>query len=430
MKKNPIQNEKAQQWLSWGASALIVGFFLLVTIGSYIKIKTAVVIVYSVAAVILLLLSIKESVKDLLTSPMMILWIVYGIIGTLSTVFIAKERDMYILFSQVSFTLILFALSRYVKYEDFFKIYRIFVLVLVGTAFFQEVTGILLFHFLKEGTQFIAADVTHGILSIFEYRHYFGCYILLAFFSLFFYPNRFAIVNLAYGFVFILAVVLTYTRCIWIAFVAGMLLLIIYAIIQMVRRNKAGTKRERRKPGRYSWIPIAVFAVLLLVFVILFRNEILTIFSRAVGRITELNPDENSWYNRFFTIINGPKYMFEHPWLLPIGGGAGSALKWLSEAEGARFRGAIDCQYVHTLMETGLSGLLVFLSMIVYSFVQFFRSKEKYSQLFSLTFLVIAVALFFFEAVVVNSSVYALWVFVLVSCCRKSEQYFCTAQKG
>lgn len=428
--KRLAENERFQMIMSWIASVLVLAFFLLVTLGSYIKIKTVLVIVYMVVTSVLMLPILKKAVKEFVQSPLIWLWGMYCIVGLISTVFIARERDMYILISEISFTFILFVLTRYLRYEDFFTLFRIFVLVLVLTAFYQNVTGVLVFHSLKVGTQFIAEDITHGILSIFEYRHYFGCYILLAFFSLFFFPERWLPVNLAYGVVFLLAIVMTYTRSIWIALIIGMLLMMILALIRLIHSNRAGTDIKKKKTSAAAWIGVGIIVIILIALGLRYRTAIRSAWLSIVFRFTSLNPNESSWYNRFFTLINGPKYMFEHPWLLPVGGGAGSALKWLSEAEGARFRGAIDCQYVHTLMETGLSGLLVFLSMIVYSFVQFFRSKEKYSQLFSLTYLVIAVALFFFEAVVVNSSVYALWVFVLVSCCRKSEQYFCTAKKG
>ena len=415
------ENPRFQKVMSWTASSLVLAFFLLVTLGSYVKIKTVVVIVYTVIAAILLIPVLKKGIREFLHSPLLWLWIAYCIVGLLSTVFIAKERDMYILISEVTFTFILFSLTRHIRYEDFFKLFRIYVLILVLIAFFQSITGILVFQFLKEGTQFIAEDKTHGILSLFEYRHYFGCYILLAFFSLFFYPARYLILNLLYGAVFLLAVVLTYTRGIWIAFVVGMLLLLIFALVQLVKRNQAGEKRGRRKLSRGSIIVLIVFALAAVVFVIVFRESFASIWARAIKRITVLNPKQNSWYNRMFTIINGPKYLFANPKLLPIGGGAGSALKWLETVEGARFRGAIDCQYVHTLLETGVIGLTLFLAMIVYTFIRFFRSKEKEEQLFALEYLAVAAALFFFEAVVVNSSVYALWVFVLVSLCRRSS---------
>ena len=402
--------------MSYLAASLILLFFLLITVGAYVKIKTIVVIIYSAVCVIPFLLVFKKAVRELFTSPLMLMWLTYCLIGLLSTIFIEKEKDMYILISQATFTFILFTLTRYVKLEDFFKIYRIFVLVLVLIAFFQAATGILVFNFMKEGTQFIAEDRTHGILSIFEYRHYFGCYILLAFFSLFFYPAKHLWINLLYGAIFIVAAVMTYTRSIWIAFVFGMLLLVIFALVQLARKNKSGG-RDRKKIGKANWIVLGVFVAALIVLAVVFREKIAVIVARMVRRVTILNPNESSWYNRIYTMVNGPKYMFEHPYLLPIGGGYGSALKWLQQAEGAQFTGAVDCQYVTTFMETGILGLVTFLAMIVYALVRFFRSKEKSEQLFSLQYLMMAVAMVFFDVVVVNSSVYALWVFVLVSLC-------------
>ena len=209
---------------------------------------------------------------------------------------------------------------------------------------------------------------------------------------------------------------MTYTRSIWIAFVLGMLFMIILALVQMVKKNKSGS-HKKKKMSRANWIILAVFLAALIVFALIFREELTVIVRRMIRRVTVLNPEESSWYNRVFTFINGPKYVFSHPYLLPIGGGAGSALKWLEGAEGAQFTGAIDCQYVTTLMETGILGLVIFLSMIVYTLVRFFRSKEKPEQLFSLQYLMMAAAMVFFDVVVVNSSVYALWVFVLVSLC-------------
>ena len=402
--------------MSYLAASLILLFFLLITVGSYVKIKTVVVIIYSLVSAVLFLLIFRRAVRELFTSPLMLLWLAYCLIGLVSTIFIEKEKDMYILISEASFTFVLFTLTRYVKYEDFFRLFRPFVLILVLIAFFQAATGILVFNFLKAGTQFIAEDKTHGILSIFEYRHYFGCYILLAFFSLFYYPAKQLWINLIYGAIFIVATVMTYTRSIWIAFIFGMLLLIVFALIQLVKKNKSGS-RSRKKLSKANWIVLGVFLAALVVLAIIFRDRIAVIVERTVKRITVLNPNQNSWYNRMFTIINGPKYMFQHPYLLPVGGGAGSALKWLAEVEGARFRGAIDCQYVHTFMETGILGLLTFLAMVFYTLVRFFRSRDKAEQLFSLQYQMMALAMVFFEVVVVNSSVFALWVFVLVSLC-------------
>ena len=411
-------DKRIQEILSWASAVLILVFFVLITVGSYVKIKTAVVIVYSVIALGFLPFAFQKTVSEFVKSPMMILWIVYAAVGFLSTVLIEKSKDFYILISQVSFTWILFILTRFVRYEDFFRLFRPFVAVLILFALFQEVTGIYVFAFLKEGTQFALADHTHGILSIFEYRHYFGCYILLALFSLLHYPEKQKWLTAVYAALFLAAVILTYTRSIWLAFGAGAILAMIRLIPKWRKKRKEDKDGKGFRPTVRFWIVFGGILAALIVLTVVFRERLALVWNRVVGRFTVLNPNQDSWYNRMFTIINGPKYVFEN-WqkYLFIGAGSGSALEWLKNVEGARFRSAIDCQYVHTLIETGLIGLLSLLGMIGYSLVRFFRSKDRKIVLFSLEFVMIAVAFFFFEAVVVNSSVFALWVFVLVSLC-------------
>ena len=421
-----IKDKRTERILSWVSAALILLFFLLVTVGSYVKIKTVLVIVYSVIALCLFPLAFKRTVSEFIKSPMMILWIIYAVIGCLSTVFIAKSRDLYILVSQISFTWILFVLTRFLNYEDFFRLFRPVIAVLVLLALFQEISGIYVFAFLKSGTPFAVADQTHGILSIFEYRHYFGCYILLALFSLIRYPEKQKWLTVSYGVLFLAAVILTYTRCIWLAFAAGVLLVLIKAI-PLLKKKRAMRREQGKekcfKPTVRFWVILGVALVALVVLGIVFRERIVLVYKRVIGRFTVLNPNQDSWYNRMFTIVNGPKYVFEN-WqkYLLIGAGSGSALEWLQNVEGARFRSAIDCQYVHTFIETGLLGLLTLLGMIGYSLVRFFRSKDRRIVLFSLEFVMIAVAFFFFEAVVVNSSVFALWTFVLVSLCGGKQE--------
>ena len=415
-------HSESKVFIEWAASVLTILFFLLVTVGSYVKIKTVLVIVYSLIAAVLVLFALKQSIRDFLSSPLLYLWMAYCLVGLLSTVLFSKEKDFYILISEVSFTWILFVLTRFQESSRFFVLFRIFVALLVFAAIFQEITGIYVFAFLKEKTVFAVTDNEHGILSIFEYRHYFGCFLLLAFFSLFWFPEKQKWLTAFYGGLFFVALVLTYTRSIWIAAMVGLILGLIRWVAVRHALGKGRDKSSWNKPGIRTWITLCAVAITLAILALIFREEIVLVIQRVIGRFTVLNPNQGSWFNRMFTIVNGPKYVFEN-WqkYLFIGAGSGSALEWLKNAEGARFRSAIDCQYVHTFIENGLIGLLLLLGMIGYSLVRFFKSKDRKEVLFSLVFVMIAVSFFFYEVIVVNSSVYALWVFVLVSLCHSPK---------
>ncbi len=411
-------NEKLQKALPWVTDLLVILFMLLITVGSYVKIKTGVIIVYLLICIFLAVLQFRKLLSDFIHSPMMICWVIYCLAGLLSTIFIEHERDMYIVETQISFTFILFTLTRYMDYKKFFPMFRIMVGILVLIGLFQQISGIDIFRFLKVGTPFPSEDIwTHAIISLFEYRHYFGCYLLLAFFSLFFFPEKKLIINLIYGALYLLAIVLTYTRCIWGAFALGVLGLLIYGIAELIRKRKEDSKKIRILPVHIiSSAAVLLVAVFL---IIIFRKNVQEVIRLIrIRMITGVDPSNGSVSNRLFTIQNGTAYVLstwqKNIW---IGMGNGSALKWLATAEGAVFREAIDCQYVHTFMETGIVGLGSLIAMIVYSIIYFLRSRDQKIVLFSLTFLMIAASFFFYEVIVVSSSVYALWSFVLMSLC-------------
>lgn len=408
------QNGKFDRVTAWIADALILLFLLLITVGSYMKIKTAVVVVFFVLCLGLFALRFRRCVFDFIKSPILILWTVYCIGGLISTVFVERERDLYIFYSEATFTFILFVLTRYADCKGFFKLFRILMAVLVGCAFFEEWTGVRVFQFLKAGTLFDYEDVwTHGITSIFEYRHYFGCYLLLAFFSLFYFPEKNAWGNVLYGGWFLLAAVLTYTRSIWIAFAVGLIGLLIRFLKREAGRIRRG---EKRPPVRKAvWIGAGIAFLIAISVSLFFKDRVLLVLSRVIHRFAQITPQYVSVANRMFTIRHGTAFILEH-WreYLFFGMGSGAALKWLQTAPGATFTGAIDCQYVHTFMETGLIGLLSLFGMIGYAVVRFFKSRDPRAVLLTLTFGLIAVSFFFFEVIVVNSSVYALWTLVLV----------------
>ena len=418
-----IRNHRIfQNNIEWVSDLLLILFMLLITLGSYIKIKYPVVIVYLVIAVFLAVLNLRRMAMDFIHSPLMICWLLYCVVGLLSTIFIEKESDMYIVYTQISFTFIVFVLTRYMDIRNVLRMFRLMMLILASVAFFQEISGIYVFKFLKEGTPFPYVDIwTRGITSLFEYRHYFGCYLLLAYFSIIYYPEKRRVLNWIYGAVFVLAIVLTYTRCIWIAFIAGTIAVLIRVLID---RYNAEEKKARKIQFRPIYlIPILGGAAAITLLIILFRAQIALVFSNIVSRITSaVDPQNESIRNRLFSIQHGTAYIlsdWQHN--IWIGMGNGSSLKWLQTAEGAVFRDAIDCQYVQTFMETGIIGLGSLIAMIVYCVNYFTRSPDRKTVLFSLCFLLMAIAYFFFEVIVVNSSVFALWMIVLMILCTGLE---------
>ncbi len=401
---------------------MLILFMLLVTLGSYVKIKFVVIIVYLVITAFLSLMHPRKMASDFVHSPVMICWVIYCVVGFISTVFIEHETDLYIVQTQLSFTFILFVLTRYAEPGVFLRMFRLMMLVLSGAAFFQEITGIFLFRFLKEGTPFPYVDLwSLGISSLFEYRHYFGCYLLLAFFSVIYYPEKKMLYNLLYGAVFTVAIVLTYTRCIWIAFAAGIVAVVIRAVGDRIRQKG---KREKKTFKPVLLIPILLSAALLVLLSFVFRKNILSVFANIKLRlVSALDPTSDSVRNRLFSVQHGTAYLLSD-WQrnIWIGMGYGSPLRWLQTAEGASFRDAIDCQYVQTFMETGLIGLGSLIAMTVYSVSYFFRAPDRKSILFSLGFLMMAMAYFFFEVIVVSSSVFALWSLIVA--------YLCTGREG
>ena len=429
LKEGIFLNMKSQKPAAYASAVLILVFFLLVTIGSYIKIKTGVVISFTAISFVLFLLDYRRMGFSFFKSPMTYLWISYALVGVLSTVFVAGSRDLYILYSQVSFTIILFVLAGYTDGDSFFRCYRIFVLIFVIAAFYEIAAGKVLFAFLKKGTQFaLVDDQAHGILSIFEYRHYFGCYLLLAFFSIFYFPEKKWLLNLLYGLLFFAAIIVTFTRSIWIALFVGFFLLLASWFLKR-KKHPASAKSFSIKKRKAFFVTLIVLILVLVSLGVAFRTQLQSITANVLQRLMDINPANGSWFKRTFTLIHGPEYMFRNPSLLPIGGGAGSALRWLETAEGAQFRGAIDCQYVHTFMETGIIGLAVFLGMLIYAFIRFFRSAHTFEKMMTLQYIAMAVAFFFFEVVVVNSSVFALWSFVLVGIIWKNPAEGRSAQK-
>lgn len=393
-------------------SWLILFFFILIPISTYFHLQPVVVSIYILLSLIFCLFKNKINFHlDFKSNYVFYLWIIYILISILSTIVFKRfsTNDLSGIYAEISFTFIIFILTRFWDPIYFLKIFRNLLIFLSVIAILGEILRIDPFSALKQGTQFTSIDTTtNGAIStIFEYRHYYALFLISAMICLWEFPIKSKIIGFFCNLILFVNIILTNTRNAWLAF-------IIVLIIWLMKERPFRISQTRII---YSFI---IIIILILLFA-LFSNVVTDLLSVVNSRIMDLIDSQDKYGGatgvRGYTLQYGTKYILDN-WqkYLLIGGGNGFALEWLFYNPfglTTSWRNAVDVQYVTTFMNTGILGLITLLGILLKNVEYFIKSNTPEGKTFTLIILGMGIMISFFDVIPFNNSPFVFWIICL-----------------
>ena len=237
--------------------------------------------------------------------------------------------------------------------------------------------------------------------SIFEFRHYYACYLAIALLSTLRYPFPNKVLQWSSLLILSINIFLTSTRTIWFA-------LLVLIIFKIKLKNKFVIKRN------------IIYTTLILVPFLIFIITTSDIFSNVWLRLIQIfESDQNFGGVRLYTLTNGTMYILRNwPRYFFLGGGPGFAMYWLKLNPFGFWTNAIDSQYVTIFMDFGILGLISFLIPIFYIVLTKYRELESFHRD---SMLIMAFSSLFFEIIGSTTSIFVLWMTVFLSATLKKN---------
>ncbi|NME42583.1 hypothetical protein HF863_07390 [Lactobacillus agilis] len=386
-------------------SIVLVTFVIAPDIAAIYKVNNEVTVIYALLATVFFLLGLKNKKINIHFNKVLMLLFIYIIGSSISTyIFINQNQGFFGILCSVVYLYIAYILSSLCDRALFIKYFQKLMISLAYIALLSKVTGVDFFGMLKKGSIYTSVDpITGGISAIFEFRHYYGVFLMITLISLILMPLSKRVINNINIFIVVINIILTYTRNIWIATSIVLILLFL--------------KYYRFKITETGVLLAALFFVLCIMCFIIFKNQIDSIFDAIFKRIDEITNAKNTYGGiggvRGYTFTYGSKLILDN-WrkYLLFGGGQGFAILWLVAnpyGQWKEWTSAIDIQYVSTFMNSGLIGIISLIWIILIAIKMYIKQSDGKKTIFSLSIIGISIAIIFFDIIGIPNSVFALW---------------------
>lgn len=379
---------------------LLLLFMIMVTLGAYFETNVLLVALFIGIAGFIALINWKKVIESL-NSPIVKYWWIFVFVTIISSVFNGAGANKFI-FAEISIFFIVFILIILGDSNSFYRLFRNFILILSLLTFITYFIGLDFFSSIKEGTPYVTLDLkTGGMASIFEFRHYYACYLAIALLSTLRYPFPNKVLQWSSLLILSINIFLTSTRTIWFA-------LLVLIIFKIKLKNKFVIKRN------------IIYTTLILVPFLIFIITTSDIFSNVWLRLIQIfESDQNFGGVRLYTLTNGTMYILQNwPRYFFLGGGPGFAMYWLKLNPFGFWTNAIDSQYVTIFMDFGILGLISFLIPIFYIVLTKYRELESFHRD---SMLIMAFSSLFFEIIGSTTSIFVLWMTVFLSATLKKN---------
>lgn len=388
--------------ISW----IAISFIAMIAIGAIFQINTYVVLAYILIVMPLLLSKYKLILENIKTNVLVKIWLLYILIGFMTTFYHGQLFKTNAIFVDLSFALIALALAASTDRIFFYRNFVRFMYILSIVVLVTQIIHVDVFGMLKAGSAYSSIDISSGggVSAIFEYRHYYGIMLAGAFFMNLYYGKESR--KFLTACLFILNIIISYTRSAWIAFAFGL-------AIYLWKEKKSKIK---------SKILLYVIMILWSIFLIgLLLPELwLPIAKNIVDRFVNAKITTSTYLYggvRGYVVTCGVQYILNN-WkkYLFFGGGSGFALMWLRENPYGLYKewtAAIDVQYITVLMDRGIIGLALILGLVISQIRVCVSQKNNKDYLTALIVLVMCVSFCFFDVFDTCTSVFAFWMFIL-----------------
>jgi len=224
----------------------------------------------------------------------------------------------------------------------------------------------------------------------------------------------------------LLNIVLTLTRNTWLS-------ILLYFFCKIVKRGYQWVVNN--KTIKLSFKDIVGFILLffaLLILVIYNLNKLSALVEKLQERTNMSYFTRSGGGVRGYTLTHGLAYFFDNiKTLFAVGGGPNTAIEWLiAHPYGfARWTAAIDIQYVSTLIDFGILGLLLLVTVFFRGYKNFFRIRDisksnfirmhnvsatKYASIQSGMIICLSLALCFFDIIGTNVSPFIVFLIIVL----------------
>lgn len=390
-------------------SFLLLLFFLILPISIYKGFEIELTILFYFISIFSF--RFKGYTNHLLKNNLILIWEFYIIIQVISTFIFRGLSGWNTVFYSVLFFLIVFNFQSNWNQEFFLKSFRNIFLILGMIS----ILGRNYFDILKIGTQYLNSG-NIGIDSLFEYRHYYGVYLIAYMLINLVYPFKNKILNIASWMILVLNLIMLETVNSWLA-------VTVVLIIYMAKNHRASYKQLI-----IGFITIMLFCVFLLVF----YRQISDIFIKNFNRIGLIisNGFLTNQYSsvRSYTIQNGSRYILSN-WkkYIWIGGGNGFALEWLrnnpyNPLGWESWTKAIDNQYITTFMDSGLLGLGAICALFFKSINQIKIQTNSKFMIFPLSLFSMFFVMAFFD-LFGQGTIFLFWNICLIATANQICKY-------
>ncbi|WP_192943950.1 O-antigen ligase family protein [Ligilactobacillus agilis] len=386
-------------------SIVLATFIIAPDIGAIYRVNNEVTIMYAILATIFFLLGLKNKKINIKFNKVLMLMCIYIVGSSISTyMFIDQNQGFLGILCSIAYIYIAYIFSSLCDRVLFVKYVQKIMILFAYISLISRVIDIDFFGILKKGSIYTSVDpVTGGISAIFEFRHYYGVFLMVTLISLILMPLSKKIINNINIFVIVVNIILTYTRNIWIA--TSIVLMLLFF------------KYYRFKITETGVMLVALSLALCVICFFIFRNQIDGIFASISKRIDEITNAKNTYGGiggvRGYTFTYGSRFILDN-WreYLLFGGGQGFAILWLVAnpyGQWKEWTSAIDVQYVSTFMNSGLIGIISLIWIILIAIKMYIKQSDGKKTIFSLSIIGISIAIIFFDIIGIPNSVFALW---------------------
>lgn len=388
------------------AAVLLVIFPYVIALGAYSHTNTINIMIFLIIALIFFWVNPKKVLRFRKDKLLLRPWILLICVGLVSTLFFQQYDGLKMIYADVSFTVICYVLCSYIDPKKYFNYLRWSVLLLAALGLLVFLFDIDVFAFKNSlGMVYSSVDKSSGggISTLFEFRHYYGLYLVAALFIQFRYPFKDLYSQLLALGLLGINIVLTYTRSVWIVLIACALF--------WIAKNYTGKLSSKAvKNAAFSLLAIFVFA---LIAIVLYSDDIFAVISNIGIRMDVFDISDKYFGGvRLYVLQDGFRYIFDNRRYLILGGGGGFALQWLQQHPFGRWgewSSSLDVQYVTTFMDYGIIGLFFLLLIVKKSITSFFRSKDNDNVLVSFIMIYFIFILLFYDVIGAVISAFPLW---------------------
>lgn len=162
----------------------------------------------------------------------------------------------------------------------------------------------------------------------------------------------------------------TKSRIVWIA----TLIIFVYLLILILKGKNKNVSNQRRRGKRYK-VVTALLLIVISAIILVYFNSKYKIAKNLIDYLSLMLSSESNYGSREIrlgNINNALNFLSRNPLRIFVGGGLGYGVKFsrfnaIHTTEGAMWNSGIDNEYVTILLESGIFGLFIYVSLLIKS---------------------------------------------------------------